>query len=404
MFVCGMSHKLKIILGTAVFLLLAGASRLFIVAQEPAAPAPSHAFVTVERGDLQMSVSATGALSPLITILVGSQVSGIIDKVYADFNSQVHAGDVIAQIEPSLFNAQVAQAKANFDRAVAAQEKVSVEIEEAQRELARVTRLRQSSVMTESEADAAHFRYQAVVVEHKVKKAEVAQAKAALEQEQVNLANTTIYAPIDGVVLSRDVAVGQTVAASLQAPTLFTIAQDLRQMQIDTSVDEAFIGMIREGQSVRFTVFAYPKQVFEGEVGQIRLNPTVESEVVLYNCIIHVDNAALKLKPGMTATVTIEVDRRVNVFKVPNAALRYVPDLPPERLTALRKELSLSDNEAIIWTLAKDGVKPLKVSVGLTSDRETEISAQGLTVSTRVVIPSNSKIPTRKRNTGVRLF
>lgn len=399
-----MSRASKNILWVIVVLLLVSVSSLYIAAQEAPAPAPSHAFATVERGDLQTSVSATGTLSPLITVLVGSQVSGIIDKVYADFNSQVHAGDVVAQIEPSLFKAQVAQAKANFDRAVAAQEKALVEMQEAQREFARVTRLRQRNVMSESEADAARFRYQAAVVEQKVKKAEVAQAKAALQQAQVNLTHTTIYAPIDGVVLSRDVAVGQTVAASLQAPTLFTIAQDLRHMQINTDVDEAFIGMIREGQSVSFTVFAYPEQVFKGKVAQIRLNPKVESEVVLYNCIIHVDNSALKLKPGMTATVTIEVAHRENVLKVPNAALRYVPDLAPERLTALRKELSLNNNEAIIWTLAEDGIKPLKVSVGLTSDRETEIAAEGLTVGTKVVIPSDSKAPIRKRSTGVRLF
>ncbi len=399
-----MSLTSKIILGGVALLLVAGASGLYVVEREPAAPEAPHAFVTVERGDLQTSVSATGALSPLITVLVGSQVSGIIDKVYVDFNSQVRAGDAIAQIEPSLFNAQVAQAQANYERAVAAQEKALVEIAHAQRELARVTRLRQRNVTTESEADAAQFQYQAAMVEHKVKKAEAAQAKAALQQEQVNLAHTTIYAPIDGVVLSRDIDVGQTVAASLQAPTLFTIAQDLRQMQIDTSVDEAFIGMIREGQSVRFTVFAYPGQVFDGKVAQIRLNPNVESEVVLYNCIIHVDNADLKLKPGMTATVTIEIGRRENVLKIPNAALRYVPDLPPERLTALRKEINLGINEAIIWTLAENGVNPLKISVGLTSDRETEVAAQGLTVGTRVVIPSDSKAPTKKRNTGVRLF
>ena len=258
--------------------------------------------------------------------------------------------------------------------------------------------------MAESEADAARFRYDAAVVEHKVKKAQVAQAKAALEHARVNLANTKIYAPIDGVVLSRDVAVGQTVAASLQAPTLFTIAQDLSHMQIDTNVDEAFIGMIREGQGVRFTVFAYPNQLFEGKVAQIRLNPKVESEVVLYNCIIHVDNSELKLKPGMTASVTIEVGRSQDVLKVPNAALRYVPDLPAESLKAMRQELNPGKNEAVIWMLTDAGIKPLKVSVGLTSDRDTEIAAQGLAAGQKVVIPSDSKAPKRKRTTGVRLF
>ncbi len=399
-----MSRRSKITLWVAAFLLIAGASSLYVGGQDTAVRTPSYALATVERGELTLSVSASGTLSPLITVQVGSQLSGTLEKVYADFNSQVKKGDVIAQIEASLFKAQVAQAQANFDSAVAAREKAWVAVREAKRQLARAKRLRERKMMAESTVDAAQFGYDVAVVEHKVKQAMVAQGKAALDQARVNLAHTTIYAPIDGVVLSRDVDVGQTVAASLQAPTLFTIAQDLSRMQIDTNVDEAFIGMIREEQTVSFTVFAYPRQVFQGKVAQIRLNPRVESEVVLYNCIIHVDNSDLKLKPGMTATVTIEVGRRKDVLKIPNAALRYIPDLPPERLTALRNRLNLKNNEALIWTPAGDSVKPVKVSLGLMSDRETEISAEGLTEGTRIVIPGKRKAPVRKRKTGVRLF
>ncbi|MEE9158231.1 MAG: efflux RND transporter periplasmic adaptor subunit [Gammaproteobacteria bacterium] len=399
-----MSRRSKITLWIAALLLIAGASGLYVGGQDTAVRTPSYALATVERGELTLSVSASGTLSPLITVQVGSQLSGTLEKVYADFNDQVKKGDVIAQIEPSLFKAQVAQAQANFDSAVAAREKAWVAVQEAKRQLARAKRLRERKMMAESTVDAAQFGYDAAVVEHRVKKAVVAQGKAALDQARVNLAHTTIYAPIDGVVLSRDVDVGQTVAASLQAPTLFTIAQDLSRMQIDTSVDEAFIGMIREKQTVSFTVFAYPRQAFQGKVTQIRLNPRVESEVVLYNCVIHVDNSDLKLKPGMTATVTIEVGRRKDVLKIPNAALRYIPDLPPERLTALRNRLNLKNNEALIWTPAGDSVKPVKVSLGLTSDRETEISAEGLAEGTRVVIPGKRKAPVRKRKTGVRLF
>ena len=399
-----MSRRSKITLWVAAFLLIAGASSLYVGGQDTAVRTPSYALATVERGELTLSVSASGTLSPLITVQVGSQLSGTLEKVYADFNSQVKKGDVIAQIEASLFKAQVAQAQANFDSAVATREKAWVAVQEAKRQLARAKRLRERNMMAESTVDAAQFGYDVAVVEHKVKRAMVAQGKAALDQARVNLAHTTIYAPIDGVVLSRDVDVGQTVAASLQAPTLFTIAQDLSRMQIDTNVDEAFIGMIREEQTVSFTVFAYPRQTFQGKVAQIRLNPRVESEVVLYNCIIHVDNSDLKLKPGMTATVTIEVGRRKDVLKIPNAALRYIPDLPPERLTALRNRLNLKNNEALIWTPAGDSVQPVKVSLGLTSDRETEISAEGLAEGTRVVIPGKRKAPVRKRKTGVRLF
>jgi HlyD family secretion protein len=190
----------------------------------------------------------------------------------------------------------------------------------------------------------------------------------------------------------------------LQAPTLFTIAQDLSRMQIETDVDEAFIGMIREGQAVRFTVFAYPHQVFEGKLVQIRLSPKVESEVVLYNCIINVDNTDLRLKPGMTATVTVEVERRHDVLKVPNAALRYIPELSSERLRALRKELDVGDHEGLLWVPADGDVKPLKVSVGLTADRETEVAAGGLEEGVTVVVADQRKAPRKEQKTGVRLF
>jgi HlyD family secretion protein len=384
--------------------LIVGASSLYLAGKPTPVSVPSYTLATVERGELTLSVSATGTLSPLITVLVGSQVSGAIEKVHADFNSQVNKGDVIAQIEPSLFNAKVAQEQANFDSTKAAQEKAWVTVQDAQRQLERARRLFERKMVAESDVDAAQFNYDSASVEHKLKKAAVAQAKAALQQAEVNLAYTTIYAPIDGVVLSRDVDVGQTVAASLQAPTLFTIAQDLSRMQIETDVDEAFIGMIRQGQTVSFTVFAYPEQIFQGKLVQIRLNPKVESEVVLYNCIIHVDNAELKLKPGMTATVTVEVESRQNVLKIPNAALRYLPDLPPQRLKDLKKQLDVNNNETLIWIPAGGAVKPVKVSLGLTSDRETEISAEGLKEGAEVIVADQSKSLVKKRKTGVRLF
>ena len=175
-------------------------------------------------------------------------------------------------------------------------------------------------------------------------------------------------------------------------------------MQIETGVDEAFIGMIRRGQTVSFTVYAYPDQVFHGELVQIRLNPKVESEVVLYNCIINVDNTGLKLKPGMTATVTVEVESRQNVLKIPNAALRYLPDLPPQRLKELKKQLDVDKNETLIWVPAGGGARPVKVVLGLTSDSETEISAEGLKDGSEVIVADQNKSLVNKRKTGVRLF
>jgi len=399
-----MSRSVKIALWIVAPLLIIGAAGLYLAEKPRDVSEPSYTLATVERGDLTLSVSATGALSPLITVLVGSQVSGTIEKVNVDFNSQVKKGDVIAQIEPSLFKAKVAQEQANFDSAKADQEKAWVSVQDARRQLERARRLFERKMVAESDVDAAQFSYDSGSVEHKLKKAAVAQAKATLWQAQVNLAHTTIYAPIDGVVLSRDVDVGQTVAASLQAPTLFTIAQELSRMQIETDVDEAFIGMIRQGQTVSFTVFAYPEQIFHGTLVQIRLNPKVESEVVLYNCIIHVDNADLKLKPGMTATVTVEVESRQNVLKIPNAALRYLPELPPQRLKELKEQLNLNKNETLVWVPAEGDAKPVKVGLGLTSDSETEISAEGLKEGTEVIVADRSKALTKKRKTGVRLF
>ncbi|UCE90301.1 MAG: efflux RND transporter periplasmic adaptor subunit, partial [Pseudomonadota bacterium] len=291
--------------------------------QEPATAAP--AFAEIQRGTVVSAVSASGTLSPLVTVQVGSQVSGNIQQLNADFNTRVKKGDVIAQIEPSLFEAKKAQAAASLRSAEAALAKAQVAVRDAKRQLKRANSLGKRDMVSESELDTAQFTYESAVVEEQAQRAKVAEAKAALQLAEVNLAHTTIYAPVDGIVISRDVDVGQTVAASLQAPTLFTIAQDLAQMQIEADVDEAFIGMVHEGQPVAFSVFAYPKRTFNGKLVQIRLNPDLEEKaVVIYKCIIHVDNSDLSLKPGMTATVSIEVDRRENVLKVRNAALRYV--------------------------------------------------------------------------------
>jgi HlyD family secretion protein len=258
--------------------------------EDGASPAPGYGVAKIERGELVASVSATGTLSPLITVQVGSQVSGTIHRLHADFNSQVRKGDLIAEIEPSLFEADVAQTEANLRSAEAALGKAEVDVRDKKRQLDRLLKLKEDRVVSESDLDAAGFAHDAALMEQKAARAALGQRRAELERTRVNLAHTKIHAPIDGIVMSRDVDVGQTVAASLQAPTLFIIARDLARMQIETEVDEAFIGRIREGQPVGFRVFAYPDRVFEGRLAQIRLNPKVESGVVLYNCVIHVDN------------------------------------------------------------------------------------------------------------------
>lgn len=270
----------------------------------------------VERGDIAAIVSATGTLNPVNTVQVGSQVSGTIQRLHSDFNESVKKGDVIAQIDPAVFHAKLAEAEANLKTAQAAAKKAEVSVRDAKRELERQTQLAGKKLVAESVIDAARFAYDVALVELELREAAVAQALAAREREKVNLDYTKISTPIDGTVISRDVDVGQTVAASLQAPTLFTIANDLTKMQVEAEVDEAFVGQVKEGQRVRFSVFAYPGRSFYGEVAQIRLQPNVDSGVVKYNTIIRVDNDDLALKPGMTATVSILIASQRYVDRV----------------------------------------------------------------------------------------
>ncbi len=375
-------------------------------AQKNTKPAPlKYTTAVVQRGDLTVTVSATGTLNPVVSVLVGSQVSGVIQRLNADFNTRVKKGQVIAQIEASLFRTQVAQAQASLRSAEALRDKAAVAVRDAQRQLERVTELRGKSLVSDSELDIARFAHESATVEQRVREAAVAQAQASLEQAQVNFAHTTIYAPIDGVVVSRDVDVGQTVAASLQAPTLFTIAQDLTHMQIETEVDEAFIGVVREGQPVKFSVFAYPSRAFSGQVAQVRLKPKIESGVVKYNCVLVVDNKDLMLKPGMTATVTIDVDKREKILKVPNAALRFVPELAPEEIKKLRADLKRG--EALLWVVKSTGLEPVRVQTGLVGDKETEVTGAALEENLTIAVPESANAKGASggpRPPGMRLF
>jgi HlyD family secretion protein len=389
------------IVGIAIVVFVAG-GLWFFSSKSPDDAGPAYSVSKIERGDIASSVSATGSLSPVITVQVGSQVSGTIQHLYADFNSQVKKGELIAQIDPALFQARLAEAEANLKSARAASEKAWVGVLDAKRQWERLQSLQQQKLVSESDVDIAKFAYDTAIVEHKVKEATAVQARAARGREKVNLAYTSIYAPIDGVVISRDVDVGQTVAASLQAPTLFTIAQDLTRMQIETEVDEAFIGSIAEQQPVQFTVFAYQNRKFTGRVAQVRLNPKVEAGVVKYNCIIHVDNKDLALKPGMTATVSIEVGRRENILKVPNTALRFVPDWPAEQLKGIRNTMKRS--EGLIWVIQGESLQPLPVTIGIVGEKETEISGDDVEEGMAIAVPPKRGDSERKRRFGLSLF
>jgi HlyD family secretion protein len=265
----------------------------------------------VSRGNVVVQVRATGTLNPPLTIEIGSQVSGTIAKLFADYNTEVKKGQIVAIIDSTFLYAAVQQAEANV-------EKNQADLNQAKRSLDREQDLFNKSLVSQADLDAALATDESDL-------AQVKQSKAALYQTQVNLHFAVIRAPSDGVIIERDVEVGQTVAASLQAPKLFSLATDLKNMQVEASVDEADIGQIKDDQSVTFTVDAYPEQTFTGTVTQVRLDPIITQNVVTYTVIIAVANPDLKLRPGMTATVSILVDRRENVLRVPTLATRFQP-------------------------------------------------------------------------------
>jgi HlyD family secretion protein len=279
----------------------------------------------VTRGDIVESVSATGTLEAVTTVQVGTQVSGIIQALYADYNSIVRKGQVIARLDPSLFQTQIDQQRANLTRSEAEVERLRVQVDDARTKLTRAQGLADKQLIPASELETAEVTLRAAQAQLQSAQAQVTQSRASLNQAQVNLRHTVIEAPIDGIVISRNVDVGQTVAASMQAPTLFVIAADLTKMKVNANIDEADVGRIRPEQHVIFRVDAFPADDFEGTVSQIRLQPTTVQNVVTYATVIDVPNRELKLKPGMTANVSIEIARRTDVLRVPNLALRFRP-------------------------------------------------------------------------------
>jgi HlyD family secretion protein len=301
-----------------------------------ASDAPDYKTATVTRGDLVQAVTATGQINPVTNITVGSQVSGIISKIYVDYNSPVTNHELVAEIDPSTYQAIVAQARGDLASAQAADELAKAEME-------RANALYTNSILAKSDLDTA------VATAHQAE-ALVSIKQASLDQALANLAYCSIYAPLDGVVLSRNVDVGQTVAASFSAPTLFIIANDLTKMQIDALVSEADIGGIDTNQPVNFTVDAFPMRTFRGQVAQIRNAAQTNQNVVSYDTVITVDNSDLKLRPGMTANVSIITAQKNNALRVPNAAMRFrPPDTAPDT------------NKPAIASAAPDTNKPAMV-------------------------------------------
>ena len=284
---------------------------------------PTITTAAVTRGDIADTVGATGTLQAVTTVQVGTQVSGIVQDLYADFNTLVKKGQVIARLDPSTIQTQIEQARANLVRAQADLERLKVAADDAATKLKRARELSARQLIPATDLETAEVTKRAADAQIRSAEASIAQSQASLRQNEVNLEHSVITAPIDGLVISRNVDRGQTVAASMQAPTLFVLAADLTKMQVVANLDESDVGRIRPGQIVRFHVDAYPTEEFTGKVTQVRLQPIVQQNVVTYATVIDVPNPELKLKPGMTANVNVEIARRTNVVRVPNAALRF---------------------------------------------------------------------------------
>jgi HlyD family secretion protein len=402
---------------------------------------------TIERGSVKSSISATGNVNAVVTVQVGSQVSGNIKALYADFNTKVKKGQLVAEIDPQVFQARVDQARATLDSArasiVSAQagvEKANADISSAQAavanqkaaiakaksavqdaktKLAARKQLFQQGIISQEDLNTAQATYDQAIAEqdaalaqldaanHQVQasqaqrdvavtqlssgKAQVNQAQASLAQSQLDLDHTKIFAPVDGTVIARQMDVGQTVAASFQAPTIFQIAQDLTKMQVDTNVDEADVGQVKLGQPAQFTVDAYPNTIFRASVGQIRQAPINVQNVITYDVVVAVSNPDLKLLPGMTANVKILTNQVDDALKIPNAALRFrPPDVKPQ-VSPVRAAGRRQQSSAAVWIVDQDG-KPKQVSVklGITDGNFTAVDSSDLKEGEEVIVASSS--------------
>jgi HlyD family secretion protein len=410
--------------------LLAGSTMAWSWFTKPAAAA--YTVVNVRRGNLSKTINATGKVQAVTTVQLGTQVSGTVSELHADFNDPVHAGQIIARLDPSQIQAQLQQAKASLASAEArvATARSSRESQTAAVAAAQANVDRANSVLLEAEraykntaalleAGAvparqletfeaarnqaaaqkaqAEAQYHQAVAQAQASRsqldqalAEATQSKASVEVAAVNLERTYIRAPIDGVVVSRNVDVGQTVAASLQSPTLFLIAKDLTQMQVLADIDEADVGQLTPDSKVSFTVDAFPTETFVGRISQIRLSPMVVQNVVTYTAVIDVTNPKLQLKPGMTATVTATVAEKRDVLVVPNAAVRFRP----------AGEQAPRTGGNTVWKVDGKELKPVRVQLGMNDGVSTEVIAEGLKEGDRIAAPAQSATAQRGTQAG----
>ncbi len=356
----------------------------------------------VERGSVVSLVTATGTINPVVSVQVGTQVSGMIKSLHADFNSVVKAGDIVALIDPEPFKARRDQAASNLEMSKANVSRAKTDLAQRKRELDRVKSLVAQQYVSQNDVDVATTNFQSAEAQVNVAGAQVKQAEAALNAAELDLKYTVIRSPVNGIVVARTVEVGQTIAASFATPNLFLIALDLTKMQVDTNVSESDIGGITEGKEATFTVDAYPGHQFSGTIRQVRLAPINVQNVVTYNVVVNVDNQDLRLKPGMTANVSIVVAQRDAVLKVPNAALRFTPPTagPADRAAPSGKPAKVKSVEpqagstrgatAISRTIWKQGPtgepEPMQVQTGISDGVATEIVSGELSEGIPVIV------------------
>ncbi|MBI4685831.1 MAG: efflux RND transporter periplasmic adaptor subunit [Nitrospirae bacterium] len=367
----------KIIAGIVIVIIFGGAAFFFLKNKDNGL---KYRTEKITKGDIEAIVTATGTVNAVTTILVGTQVSGTIKNIYVDFNSPVKKDQLIALIDPSVFEAQTEQARANLLYAKANLEKAAATLVDGKRTFERNKELFSKNLIARSDVDTSETNYETSKAQVSASKAQVAQAEAALKNAQTNLGYTRILSPVDGIVISRNIDIGQTVAASFQTPTLFTIAQDLTKMQINANVGEADIGNVKVGQDVEFTVDAYPDNAFRGRVLQVRNAPITIQNVVTYDVVIKVDNQELKLKPGMTANISVIVATQKGVLKIPNAALRPRP---------FEKGASVTEKKgAGVWIAENNKPKRIKVVTGMSDGNFTELLSGEIKEGQEVIVES----------------
>ncbi len=356
-------------------------------------PKVSYKTARLDKGTIISAISATGTVNPVTTVQVGSQVSGTILKLLADYNSKVKKGQIIAELDPSLFLAQVEQAKGNYLNGQATLQKAKVTLADTKRTFERHQQLISQGIVAQSDYDTTLTAYNTAEANIKTAEAGIIQSRGSLMQAETNLKNSVIRSPVDGVVISRSIDVGQTVAASFQTPTLFTIAQDLTKMQIDTSVDEADISRAHVDQAVTFSVDAYPDLTFKGRVVQIRSAPITVQNVVTYIVVVEVDNRGLKLKPGMTANVSIETGRRENVIRLPSAALRFRPKTSPKETADTMKQKPagmnrerVAGNQQKVFMLKDGNPVAVQIKTGLSDASFVELVGGDLKENDELII------------------